>query len=298
MSHDSKHTFACCSHGALGAARSQPLALNVRRAGERAYGRMRRAIGMMASMSDIVVLCYHAVSETWPDSLAVTPENLRAQLERLVRRDYRGATFSDAMTAPPARRTLAVTFDDACSSVLELAYPILADLGLPGTVYAVSDFCDGRRLLSWPEIEKWHAGPHEGELRCMDWNALGRLADAGWEIGSHTCSHPHLTALDDVELARELHDSRKACEEALRRPCRSLAYPYGDVDARVVAATRAAGYHVAGGLPPPLTAREPMNWPRIGIYRRDSLRRFDVKVSRACRGARSAIRVARTRIGR
>lgn len=249
-------------------------------------------------MSDIVVLCYHAVSETWSDSLAVTPENLRAQLARLVRRGYRGATFSDAVTAPPARRTVAVTFDDAYSSVLELAYPILADLGIPGTVYAVSDFCGGSRLLSWQEIERWHGGPHEDELRCMDWTDLGLLADAGWEIGSHTCSHPHLTAIDDAQLARELHDSRLACEAALRQRCRSLAYPYGDVDDRVVAATRAAGYEVAAGLPPPVTAREAMNWPRIGIYRRDSLRRFDLKVSRACRGARSAMRVARAREGR
>lgn len=249
-------------------------------------------------MSDVVVLCYHAVSESWPDSLAVTPGKLRAQLEWLVRRGYRGATFSDALTAPPARRTLAVTFDDAYSSVADLAYPILSELGLPGTVFAVSDFCDGSRLLAWPEIERWHGGPHEAELRCMDWERLAELAGTGWEIGSHTCSHPHLTRTEDTVLARELRDSRLAFESALRRPCRSLAYPYGDVDARVIAATRAAGYAVAAGLPPPPTAREPMQWPRIGIYRRDSPRRFRFKVVPVARNLRYVLRSVETRIAR
>lgn len=249
-------------------------------------------------MSDIVVLCYHAVSETWKDSLAVTPAQLTAQLQWFVQRGYRGATFSDALTAPPSRRTLAITFDDAYSSVGELAFPILAELGLPGTVYVVSDFGDGSRPLAWPEIEYLQGGPHEAELRCMEWGRLGELSDAGWEIGSHTRSHPHLTRIGDHDLARELLESREACEAALRRPCRSLAYPYGDVDARVIAAARTAGYEVAAGLPPPPTSREPMNWPRIGIYGRDTSRRFTLKVAPAARRVRYALRGVATRIGR
>lgn len=240
-------------------------------------------------MSDVVVLCYHAVSDRWPASLAVTRDDLRAQLGWLVGRGYRGATFSDALTAPPWRRTLAVTFDDAYSSVADLAYPILSDLGLPGTVFAVSDFGDGSRLLGWPGIEQWHGGPHQAELRCADWTALAELADAGWEVGSHTCSHPRLTQIDDADLARELLDSRLACEAGLQRPCRSLAYPYGDVNARVIAATREAGYEVAGSLPSRPAGSEPMDWPRIGIYRRDSLRRFQLKVAPSGRRLRTAL---------
>jgi peptidoglycan/xylan/chitin deacetylase (PgdA/CDA1 family) len=249
-------------------------------------------------MSDVVVLCYHAVSDSWPDALAVTPDDLRAQLQSLVDKGYRGATFSDAMTAPPSRRTLAVTFDDAFSSVAELARPILEELGLPGTVFVVSEFGDGSRLLRWPGIEQWHDGPHEAELRCMDWDQLRELAGAGWEIGAHTCSHPHLTQIDDAAVARELLHSRLACEAAMRRPCRSVAYPYGDVDARVVAHAREAGYEVAAGLPDHPAPRDPMDWPRIGIYRRDSLRRFQVKCAPATRRLRYALRRVEALAGR
>ena len=56
-----------------------------------------------------------------------------------MRRGYRGATFEDAVSAPPARRTLAVTFDDAYLSVLELGKPILDRLGLVATVFVPTD---------------------------------------------------------------------------------------------------------------------------------------------------------------
>ena len=36
----------------------------------------------------------------------------------------------------------------------------------------------------------------------MSWDQLGGLAEAGWEIGSHTRTHPHLTQVGDDGAAR------------------------------------------------------------------------------------------------
>jgi diguanylate cyclase (GGDEF)-like protein len=41
-------------------------------------------------MSDVVVLCYHAVSPEWPAQMSVTPERFEQQLRLLVGRGYRG----------------------------------------------------------------------------------------------------------------------------------------------------------------------------------------------------------------
>ena len=86
----------------------------------------------------------------------------------------------------------------------------------------------------------WPAQP----TSCCAWGGTGlaELADAGWEVGSHTRSHPRLPQVDDAALARELGDSRELIAERLGRPCESIAYPYGDFDERVVRATAAAGY--------------------------------------------------------
>jgi peptidoglycan/xylan/chitin deacetylase (PgdA/CDA1 family) len=240
-------------------------------------------------VTDVLVLCYHAFSDRWPASLAVSPTSLRAQLESLVERGYRGATFREAVSSPSRGRTLAVTFDDAFLSVLEYAEPVLSSLGIPGTVFAVTDFADSGESLCWPGIEGWRGGLHDAELRGLAWAALRDLAGRGWEIGSHTCSHPRLTRLDDVALARELRASRAACEHELGVACTSLAYPYGDTDERVVAAAVSAGYTAGAGLPARPGNPSALAWPRVGVYNIDSLRRFRLKVSPAVRSLRRAV---------
>ena len=238
-------------------------------------------------MSDTLVLCYHAVSERFPAPLSVTPECLERQLGTLLRRGFRGATFHEAVTRPGVR-TLAVTFDDAYLSVLDLARPVLDRLGVPATVFVPTDYPDRPdRAMAWPGIEQWIGGEHEHELRPMSWDQIGELADAGWEIGSHTRSHPHLTKVDDARLEDELAGSRAVCEQRLGRPCLTIAYPYGDYDARIAEAAGRAGYEAAGTLPVKLSPRRALEWPRVGIYHGDDERRFALKVSRPLRALRA-----------
>ncbi|HET6547425.1 MAG TPA: polysaccharide deacetylase family protein [Solirubrobacter sp.] len=238
-------------------------------------------------MADVLVLCYHAVSDRWESPLAVTRAQLARQLAFLVRRGYRGATFEQAATASPAARTLAVTFDDGYRSVLTHARPILDRLGLPGTVFAPTDFVGRDEPMSWPGIDHWVGGPHADELVPMTWEQLIALRDGGWEIGSHTCSHPRLSRLDDAAVKHELLDSRRTCEARLGA-CRTLALPYGDGNARVLAIAEEVGYRAVAGLPG-ADAAEPAGWPRVGVYPVDNLARFTVKVARPVRRLRRAL---------
>ena len=93
-------------------------------------------------MSDVLVLCYHAVSPDWPAPLSITPDAFERQLNLLVRRGYRGATVRDALSNPPAGRTVAITFDDAYRSIRELARPILDRLGMTASVYVPPSLFD------------------------------------------------------------------------------------------------------------------------------------------------------------
>lgn len=256
-------------------------------------------------MSDVLVLSYHAVSERWPAALSVTPERLEAQLRLLVSRGYRGRTFSDAVHGDTGERVVAVTFDDGFRSVLEHALPILSRLGLQATVFVPTNFPDGGPM-TWPGIDTWLGGEHETELLPLSWGELRRLGDAGWEVGSHTCSHPFLSRLDQAELERELGESRRRVEQELGRPCRSLAYPYGDHDERVVRAAAAAGYQAGCIVPRRLTRPAPLAWPRIGVYHGNGQLAFRAKVSPAGRCFRrslawsavdAALRAARGRFG-
>jgi peptidoglycan/xylan/chitin deacetylase (PgdA/CDA1 family) len=230
-------------------------------------------------MGQVIVLCYHAVSPHWDADLSVTPETLDRQISFLVRRGWRGTTFTDAVLGRATGRVLAVTFDDAFASVGRVAAPILHRHDVPATVFAPTAFMDDGTDLEWPGVAHWKQSPFAGELAAMDWSELRALADAGWEIGSHTHTHPHLTSLDDVALRDELISSRDRCAQALGRPCRSIAYPYGDVDARVAAAAAAAGYEAGAKLGADLIDEGPWLVPRVGIYHPDGWGRFRVKLA-------------------
>jgi peptidoglycan/xylan/chitin deacetylase (PgdA/CDA1 family) len=238
------------------------------------------------TVTDLLVLCYHALSPTWEADLSTTPARFESQIALLTARGYRGMTFTEAVSSPLRGRIAVVTFDDAYRSVLELARPILDRFGLPATVFAPTDSIGSETPLCWPGIDQWRGGPHERELTPMSWAELRTLADAGWEIGSHTGSHPHLTQVEEAALEDELIRSKAACEDHLASPCTSLAYPYGDVDARVVAATARAGYSAAAALPRRLRSHDALEWPRVGVYRVDDDRRFRLKVSPTVRRLR------------
>lgn len=228
---------------------------------------------------DVLVVCYHAVSARWRSPMAVSPYRLEQQLSHLLSRGYEPATFTRAVLDPPAPRTLAVTFDDAFRSVCALALPVLRRLGVPATVFVPTGRVGSDGPMIWPGLETWARGPDAHELKGLDWPEIAALADDGWEIGSHTRTHARLTDLRDDALAEELSDSRARCTAATGRRCDALAYPYGAVDARVVAAAAAAGYRAAASPPGPSLGSRRLAFPRSGLYERDEGPRLRAKVS-------------------
>lgn len=237
-------------------------------------------------MGRTLALCYHALSDGWTADLSARPDRFREQLQTLRRAGYSGVTFTEAVRGAQRGKRVAVTFDDAFASVARLAKPILDELGWPATIYAVGDYAEAATPLRWEGVAHWADTPYAAELASLGWNALRDLAGAGWEVGSHTLTHPHLTQTSDAQLARELAESRTIVEDRLGRPCPSIAYPFGDCDPRVVAATRAAGYQTAAGLPKRWPAETPLEFPRVGVYHRDDLWRFRLKASPLVRAAR------------
>src|SRR5206468_5558169 len=64
----------------------------------------------------------------------------------------------------------------------------------------------------------------------ITWDQAREMDASGVAIESHTVTHPILTRVDAVQLARELTASRRRLEDVLNRPVRSFCYPNGDYD--------------------------------------------------------------------
>lgn len=118
------------------------------------------------------------------------------------------------------RGLLTITFDDANWTQYRHGLPVMREYGVPGTLFVISGRANeaGRKQRAWG----------------MTWAQVAEFRDAGWEIGSHSVSHPSLPGISDAEIVRELDTSRADIEQQLHQRPVSFASPYGDYDARTL----------------------------------------------------------------
>src|SRR3954451_9220905 len=111
----------------------------------------RRRSPMSSSPGDmeLLVLCYHAVTERWPNELSVDPEALERQVRLLLRRGYRGVRFAEVTSDEGPSKRFAITFDDAYRSVCDEAAPVLERLGVPATVFVPTAWVGADEPMSW-----------------------------------------------------------------------------------------------------------------------------------------------------
>ena len=105
-------------------------------------------------------------------------------------------------------------------------------------------------------------GTAPGHDMFLDWVSAQKIAQAGFDIGSHTSTHHILSREDPAAQRSDLTRSRRDLEDILQVPVRHLAYPNGkagDYDGETIAAARNAGYAGAwtthGGWNGPATPR-------------------------------------------
>ncbi len=79
----------------------------------------------------------------------------------------------------------------------------------------------------------------------LTWSQVHEMQNAGVLFGSHTCFHAWLDRVSVGELERELGSAKARIEAETRAVCDVIAYPNGNHDAAVRAATARAGYRYA-----------------------------------------------------
>ena len=198
----------------------------------------------IASVRPPLVLGYHGIANVDPRQdpvrLFVSPERFRRQVRKLIDRGYEFVRMSEFGQRLHAGGDLsgvcAVTFDDGTLDIVETAAPVLAELGVNGTVYV----CPGLFGDAYP----WVA-PEAG-VRLMDAGEVRALADEGTvEIGAHTNEHTVLGAASAELAYAEMAACKQRIEELLGREVPSFCYPRCVYSPPCPAAARRAGYTTA-----------------------------------------------------
>ena len=145
--------------------------------------------------------------------ITVQPAAFEKQLAWLARRGFRSlklSEFEDMLTgaAEIDPKAVLITFDDGYADNLEIAAPLLEKYGFTALVFVVTEMIGGNNR-SWPMSDPTELG------RFMDTDALRQWLARGHEIGSHTCSHPVLTRLNDDACLREMREARHEIEKKI-----------------------------------------------------------------------------------
>lgn len=180
-----------------------------------------------------------------------------------------------------SRPGVLLTFDDGYANNHTQALPLLIQYQAPAVLFVTTQHVSEPKnwlpsirheaTKVWPSEDRV---PDDVARDLFDGLAVSQLrecaATEGLEIGSHTRSHPLLTALDDGDLEQELVGSRQELQDWTGESVRLFAYPTGVYDQRVAAATRVAGYRAAFADKAREKTPDPdFEIPRVGIYSSD-----------------------------
>jgi len=215
-----------------------------------------------AKVGDVPILTYHRVGSS---------QGFARQVAALQRRGYRAVTLGRVWRSWRGEGTLpwrpvVLTFDDGYLSQYRTAAQPLRDRSWPGVLNLQVD-----RL-----------GVAGGLTRAQ----VRRMLADGWELGSHTLSHPDLTAVGPERLRRELVGSRDAIQREFGVTTDFFCFPYGRSDAAAKAAVRAAGYLGATTTHRGVASRggDPFELPRISVSPRTSPAALLRRLRAAARG--------------
>lgn len=209
----------------------------------------------------VPILMFHVVSAPAPGApnreLYVGAARFAAEVRALGRAGFHAVTLSRAFaawhgTARLPHHPIVMSFDDGYISDWSHAAPVLRAAGWPGVLNL--------------ELANLHG---KGSLKA---GQVRRMVRAGWEVASHTLTHPDLTQVGAGRLRTELVGSRAAIRRLFGMTPRFFCYPAGRFDARVVAAVAAAGYGGATTeLPGAATATsDPYRLPRVRVNGSDT----------------------------
>lgn len=206
------------------------------------------------------ILTYHSVDSSG-SPISMGPDAFRRQVEWMTAGHVRVASVEDVLGLPDETAALALTFDDGFANFATEVAPLLTERRLPATLFVVTGHV-GRD-------NRWRGRGDLGipTLPLLDWDALGRLRDAGITLGAHTRTHCRLTGLDASSLEAEVAGAAEELERRLGRRPDGFAYPYGATNA---AAVRAAGQYFRWActteLRPLGSAEAPLRLPRLDAW--------------------------------
>lgn len=189
-----------------------------------------QSVSASGTRSGIRVLCYHSIADHKHDPYIVSPAQFEEQMKLLHEHGYHTINMEqfDALMkgrTPIDRKAVLITFDDGYADNYTKAYPILKRYHYTATLFLVTNWVQGGSYVNWQQVTRLH--------------------EAGWDIMSHTRTHPYLPLHSAYEQSEELTGSKNAIDRHFTSKVYAMAYPYGFRSEETVKLVSQSGYSYA-----------------------------------------------------
>ena len=176
----------------------------------------------------IPILMYHYVRTVDPNvdnlgfRLSVTHDQFNEQMDWLLNQGYHTISPDQLLQnkALPAKSVL-ITFDDGYEDFYTDAWPILQAHNFTAMFFVVTGFMRTDGYVTPAQVTE--------------------LSSQGAIIGAHTISHVNLNTQTPVNLQKQLVTPKTTLQKLIGKSVPYMAYPSGDYNDTVLAATAAAG---------------------------------------------------------
>lgn len=184
---------------------------------------------------DIPILNYHKILPS--ADIGITsrhPQKFENDMKTLFEAGYKAVTFKDILFRDDLPdKPVILTFDDACSSVYQYAFPVMKKFGFKGVVFVLSNYI-GR-------FNDWDVQFGGRKFKHLSLEELKELQENGFETASHGISHQALGAGNN-NTEKEIFESKTDLENLLGSEVISFCYPFGRFDDFTVDMVINAGY--------------------------------------------------------
>lgn len=209
-------------------------------------------------ISPPTIFAFHKVrrGRHW-DHTNIQPDRLCRILEAVASAGYRFDGLSATVLSSDSK-TIALTFDDGYAHLVDSLPDLCGQFGVRPTLFIPCGLIG--------KTNRWDYSSVFGAETHLTTAEIRKLAESGFEFGSHSWSHRALTSLNSSGVKSELADSKAALEDITGHPVESISYPFGRVNSAVCEIASGVGYRYGLTTLWPSANQPKMTLGRLMIY--------------------------------
>ncbi len=220
---------------------------------------------LLSMQQKIPALLFHSVTDKASFDLShISTVKLESFLSYLKQKQYKTITaYKNATLSSLSEDSegpfITLLFDDGFENFYTEVFPLFERFNMKATVFPIINYIDS--------FSKWDIYPSKKHLTKEQ---IRLISNAGYEIGSHTLTHPDLILLPEKTMIHELKESKKILEDIIQKPVKTISFPLGSWNMRVWRQAQQCGYEAAVAYRMHKISKPPVI-PVIGIYAFDKL---------------------------